>query len=292
MATGMAVLGFGGGSLIAAPLMNAMITSLGVPRTLAILGAVYGTVMLVAARQLRVPPPGWTPSGFVPSARQQATLAVPDFALGDALRTRQFWLLWVMLFVNITAGIGILAQGSPMMQDLFGRTPAQAAAFLSVIALCNALGRLGWASLSDRLGRRAVFLVFFAVQGVLFAALPSIATAKAWGAFQVATLVIFSMYGGGFATIPAFLADLFGARNVGAVHGAILTAWSAAGVVGPLVITRVRNARLATLPEGADRLVLYEPTLRAIVALLVVGLVATLLVRPNARARALSADAP
>jgi nitrate/nitrite transporter NarK len=256
-----------------------MITSIGVPRTLGTLGVVYGAIMLTAARQLRVPPAGWAPSGLVVPVRRDAPMALGDLTVGAAVRTPQFWLLWVMLFVNITAGIGILAQGSPMMQDLFGRTPAQAAAFLSVIALCNALGRLGWASLSDRLGRRTVFLCFFAVQAALFAAIPAIASAKAWGLFQVATLVIFSMYGGGFATIPAFLADLFGARNVGAVHGAILTAWSAAGVVGPLVITRVRNARLATLPDGADRLPLYAPTLRVIVGLLLVGLVATVALR-------------
>jgi MFS family permease len=279
MATGLAVLGFGGGSLIAAPLMNAMIASRGVPATLAILGACYGTIMWIAALVLRVPPAGWQPEGWTPVPRRSATVALGDLQVGDAIRTPQFWLLWVMLFVNITAGIGILAQGSPMMQDLFGRTPAQAAAFLGVIALCNALGRLVWASLSDWIGRRNVFLVFFATQVVLFAAIPSIARAGAWPFFQLATLVIFSMYGGGFATIPAFLADLFGARNVGAVHGAILTAWSAAGVVGPLVITRVRNARLAVIGEGDDRLMLYEPTLWVMVGLLGVGLLATTLVQ-------------
>jgi MFS family permease len=282
MATGLAVLGFGGGSLIAAPLMNAMIASRGVPATLAILGASYGAIMMLAARMLRVPPARWQPEGWTPPVRRSAVVAIGDLQVGDAIRTPQFWLLWVMLFVNITAGIGILAQGSPMMQDLFNRTPAQAAAFLGVIAICNALGRLGWASLSDWIGRRRVFLIFFALQMVLFASIPSIARSGAWPMFQLATMLIFSMYGGGFATIPAFLADLFGARNVGAVHGAILTAWSAAGVVGPLVITRVRTSRLATLPEGADRLVLYEPTLWVMVVLLGVGLLATILVQRRA----------
>jgi MFS family permease len=284
MATGLAVLGFGGGSLVAAPLMNAMISARGVPQTLAILGSCYGLIMLVAARMLRVPPTGWRPAGWTPPRRQTSTVTFGDLPVGAAIRTPQFWLLWVMLFVNITAGISILAQGSPMMQDLFGRTPAQAAAFLGVIAVCNALGRLGWASLSDWIGRRTVFLLFFAAQMALFAAIPAIARAGAWPLFQVATLLIFSMYGGGFATIPAFLADLFGARNVGAVHGAILTAWSAAGVVGPLVITRVRNARLASLPAGADRLVLYESTLWIMVVLLGVGLIAAMMIgRGNTR---------
>jgi nitrate/nitrite transporter NarK len=281
MATGLAVLGFGGGSLIAAPLMQALIAAVGVPRTLMTLGIAYGGVMLVAAQLLAAPPAGWSPSGWVPDPRRALLLATPELTVGEAVRTPQFWLLWVMLFVNITSGIAILAQGSPMMQDLFARTPAQAAAFLSVIALSNAAGRLAWASLSDVVGRRAVFLAFFAVQAVLFWALPSIAAAGRWGLFQAATLVIFSMYGGGFATIPAYLADLFGARNVGAVHGAILTAWSAAGVAGPLVITRVRTTRLAGLAEGADRLVLYAPTLRAISGLLLVGLGAALLLRPR-----------
>lgn len=280
LATGMAVLGFGGGSLVAAPLMNALVARHGVPFTLAVLGAAYGAIMLVAARFLAAPPAGWLPAGFDPAARPLATRpALGQLDVGDALRTREFWLLWVMLFVNVTAGIAILAQGSPLMQDLFGRTPAQAAAFLGVIALCNAAGRLAWASASDLLGRRTVFLLFFAVQGALFACIPWFARTGAWGAFQVAALVIFSMYGGGFATIPAFLADLYGARNVGAVHGVILTAWSAAGVAGPLVITRIREARLAALPAGASRVALYEPTLLAIAALLVVGLAATLAIR-------------
>ncbi len=280
MATGMAVLGFGGGSLVAAPLMNALIARHGVPVTLATLGIAYGAIMLVAARGLAVPPPGWAPAGFDPATRPVAVRPLlGDLDVGAAIRTREFALLWVMLFVNITAGIAILAQGSPLMQDLFGRSAAEAAAFLGVIALCNAAGRLGWAALSDVIGRRTVFLLFFAVQALLFACIPYFARTGAWTLFQVAALVIFSMYGGGFATVPAFLADLYGARNVGAVHGVILTAWSAAGVAGPLVITRIRESRLATLAPEASKVALYEPTLLAIAALLLVGLVATLAIR-------------
>lgn len=299
MATGLAVLGFGGGSLIAAPLMNALIAARGVPATLALLGATYGAIMLAAARLLTVPPTGWLPAGWNPTTRPLAVRpALGDLAVGAAIRTREFWLLWVMLFVNITAGIAILAQGSPLMQDLFGRTPAQAAAFLGVIALCNAAGRLGWALLSDVVGRRTVFLAFFTVQAALFACIPWFARTGAWGAFQVATLVIFTMYGGGFATIPAFLADLYGARNVGAVHGVILTAWSAAGVAGPLVITRIRESRLATLPAGASKVALYEPTLLGITVLLLVGLAATIAIRvlrpaqPSSDATSGAASAP
>lgn len=283
LATGLAVLGFGGGSLIAAPLANALIARVGVAPTLWTLAAGYGTVMLLAAQRLVPPPDGWSPAGWTPPAHRATQLALPALSAGEAIRTRQFWLLWGMLFVNITAGIALLAQGSPLMQDLFGRTPAEAAAFLGVLALANAGGRLAWATFSDVVGRRAVFGVFFAVQGVLFAALPMVGARGTWWAFQGMTLVIFSMYGGGFATIPAFLADLFGARHVGAIHGALLTAWSAAGVVGPLVITRVREGRLATLPDGASRLPAYAPTFTAMAVALAAGLVATLAVRPVPR---------
>ena len=283
LATGLAVLGFGGGSLIAAPLANALIARVGVPATLWTLAATYGAVMLVAAQRLAPPPDGWSPPGWTPSPQRAALQAQQAMTVGEALKTPQFWLLWVMLCVNITAGIALLAQGSPLMQDLFARTPTQAAAFLGVLALANAAGRLGWASLSDLVGRRAVFVTFFAVQAALFAALPAVGGRGTWWAFQAMTLVIFSMYGGGFATIPAFLADLFGARHVGAIHGALLTAWSAAGVIGPLAITRIREARLAGLPPGAPRLGLYEPTLRAMAVALLVGLAAALAVRPVRR---------
>ncbi len=283
LATGLAVLGFGGGSLLAAPLANALIGRIGVPGTLWTMAAVYGAVMLVAAQRLAPPPDGWSPAGWTPPPHRAALLAQPALAVGEALRTQQFWLLWGMLFVNITAGIALLAQGSPLMQDLFGRTPAQAAAFLGVLALANAAGRLGWATLSDLVGRRTVFGVFFAVQAGLFALLPAVGARGTWWAFQGMTLVIFSMYGGGFATIPALLADLFGARHVGAIHGALLTAWSAAGVVGPLVITRVREARLAALPDGAPRLPLYAPTFTTLAVLLVAGFAATVAVRPVPR---------
>lgn len=281
MATGMAVLGFGGGALIAAPLQERLIAAYGVPATLAILGAVYLAVMLTAAQVLARPPEGWRPAGFTPKEAAPAELTMPM-----AIRTRQFWLLWGMLFINISAGISILAQASPMMQDLFGRTPEQAAAMLSVIAGFNAAGRIFWASLSDYLGRRTVFAIFFAAQAGLFALIPTLAQGGQWGFFQVAAVVIFTMYGGGFATIPAFLADLFGARNVGAVHGVILTAWSAAGVAGPILITRLREARLAELAPGASRVALYETTLWIMSAALLVGLGLTLAIRPLRRSPA------
>ncbi|MDC0719984.1 MFS transporter [Nannocystis bainbridge] len=251
--------------------------------TLWILAAVYFVVMMIAARSLARPPDGWCPDGHVPKAIQAG--GEPELTMPMAVRTRQFWLLWGMLFINISAGISILAQASPMMQDLFQRTPEQAAAMVSVIAGFNAFGRIFWASLSDRIGRRAVFSIFFAAQAGLFLAIPQLAASGQWQLFQLAVVVIFTMYGGGFATIPAFLADMFGARNVGAVHGVILTAWSAAGVAGPILITSIREARLQALPPGGARVELYASTLQIMAAALLVGLALTLAVRPLARGR-------
>ena len=278
LATGMAVLGFGGGALIAAPVAERLIAAYGVADTLLLLGAVYGAIMLVAARLLRRPEPGWAPAGW--QAPDKGGGLAPELTMPMAVRTRQFWLLWGMLFINITAGISILAQASPMMQDMFARTPEQAATMLSVIAGFNAFGRIFWSTLSDYLGRRAVFLLFFAAQAGLFAAIPALGAGGHWGLFQVAVVVIFTMYGGGFATVPAFLADMFGARNVGAVHGVILTAWSAAGVAGPILITRIREAELAALPPGGSLVPIYDLTLYLMSALLCVGFALAVVVRP------------
>ena len=284
LATGMAVLGFGGGALIAAPVKERLIQAVGVASTLWILAAVYFFVMMGAARALARPPDGWRPEGHVPKAIQVG--GEPELTMPMAVRTRQFWLLWGMLFINISAGISILAQASPMMQDMFQRTPEQAAAMVSVIAGFNAFVRIFWASLSDRIGRRAVFSIFFAVQAALFVTIPQLAAGGQWQLFQLAVVVIFTMYGGGFATIPAFLADMFGARNVGAVHGVILTAWSAAGVAGPILITSLREARLGALPPGGSRVELYASTLQIMAVALLVGLALTLAVRPLTSARA------
>ena len=278
LATGMAVLGFGGGALIAAPVAERLIAAYGVADTLLLLGAVYGAIMLIAARLLRRPEPGWAPAGW--QAPERAGGLAPELTMPMAVRTRQFWLLWGMLFINITAGISILAQASPMMQDMFARTPEQAATMLSVIAGFNAFGRIFWSTLSDYLGRRAVFLLFFAAQAGLFAAIPALGAGGHWGLFQVAVVVIFTMYGGGFATVPAFLADMFGARNVGAVHGVILTAWSAAGVAGPILITRIREAELAALPPGGSLVPIYDLTMYLMSALLCVGFALAVVVRP------------
>jgi nitrate/nitrite transporter NarK len=268
-----------------------LILRVGVPNTMFILGVAYFLIMISAAQVLRRPATGWQPAGWTPSGYRRRLDSGVELTMPEAVRTPQFWLMWLMLCINVTAGISILSQASPMMQDMFGRTPTEAAAFVGIIALANAGGRFFWASASDYVGRRTVFATFFAVQSILFYLIPELALSGRWGVFQIVLLVIFTMYGGGFATIPAFLADRFGAKYVGAVHGVILTAWSAAGVLGPVIITRVRNAKLATLPPGASRVELYQDTLHFMSALLVVGLIATMLVRPVRRPLVAAAEA-
>jgi MFS family permease len=256
---------------------------LGVARTMIALGVAYSVIMLVGASILRKPPEGWEPEGWVPPADVVGDPAKQGLTRDEALRTVQFYLLWAILFINVTAGIGILAQASPMMQDLFRKTPVEAAAVVSVISLFNAGGRLFWASLSDFIGRRNTYTLFFVVQFALFLLIPRLAAAQSWGWFETSLLIVFTMYGGGFATIPAFLADLFGPRYVGAIHGVVLTAWSAAAVVGPVIITELSNRAKAALAPGASRIHIYDQPLAVLAGLLALGFVLTLLVRPLKR---------
>jgi nitrate/nitrite transporter NarK len=201
----------------------------------------------------------------------------------EAIHTAQFFLLWGILFINVTAGIGILAQASPMMQDMFHRTALQAAAVVSFISIFNASGRFLWASGSDYIGRRNTYTIFFVAQFVLFLLIPRLAADGNWVVFEASLFAVFTMYGGGFATIPAFLADIFGPENVGAIHGALLTAWSAAAVAGPLIITELSNRAKAALSQGADRIHIYDTPLEVLAGLLAVGFVLTLLVHPLRR---------
>jgi len=282
MATGMAIMGFGGGAFLAGYLNVLLLERLGLAQTVMMLGAAYLLVMLAGARLLRLPPAGWTPPGHVrPPSEWQRTASLTR---NEAVRTPQFYLLWGMLFVNVTAGIGILAQASPMMQDMFRRTPLEAAGVVSLISIFNAGGRFFWASLSDYLGRRNTFATFFAAQIVLFLLIPELAAAGRWVPFQISLLVVFTMYGGGFATIPAFLADVFGPANVGAIHGATLTAWSAAAIAGPLIITELSTRAQAQLPAGADPVGIYDMPLRILAGLLGVGLLLSLVMRPLPKA--------
>jgi len=283
MATGMAIMGFGGGAFLAGYLNVFLMDRLGVANTIMALGAAYLVIMLIGSRLLERPPAGWTPDGWDPSTlikKRSAMISDRSVTRNDAIKTAQFYLLWGILFINVTAGIGILAQASPMMQDMFHRTPLEAAAVVSLISIFNATGRFAWASASDYIGRRNTYTIFFVAQFVIFLLIPGLASSGNWIAFEIALFTVFTMYGGGFATIPAFLADIFGPDNVGAIHGALLTAWSCAAVAGPVIITELSNRAKAALPAGGDRVHIYDQPLQVLAALLAVGFVLTLLVRP------------
>src|SRR5215470_6847734 len=280
MATGMAIMGFGGGAFLAASSNAYFISQFGVATTVIGFGITYLIVMLAGARILRRPPEGWKPAGWTPLATTHRMITDRSVSRNQAVRTNQFYLLWAILFINVTAGIGILAQASPMVQDLFSKTPAQAAFIVSVISIFNAGGRFLWASSSDYIGRRNTYTLFFVVQFFLFLLIPLLAASGSWAAFLASLFVVFTMYGGGFATIPAFLADIFGPENVGAIHGATLTAWSAAAVAGPVIITELSNRAKAGLAAGASKIHVYDTPLALLAALLAVGFVLTLMVRP------------
>jgi len=285
MATGMAIMGFGGGAFVAGYLNVFLMNAVGVAATVATLGVVYLCVMMVGSRLMQPPPAGWIPAGWTPPATRSALVATTSLSRDAALKTPQFYLLWGILCINVTAGIGILAQASPMMQDMFSRSPLEAATVVSLISVFNAGGRFLWASGSDYIGRRNTYLIFFVTQVGLFLFIPHLAARGDWWLFQISLFVVFTMYGGGFATIPAFLADIFGPQSVGAIHGALLTAWSVAAIAGPVIITELANRARAALPPGADRVGIYDLPLQVLAGLLAIGVVLTLLVRPLAAGR-------
>jgi MFS family permease len=280
MATGMAIMGFGGGAFLAGYLNVFLMDRMGVANTVMSLGIAYLAIMLIGSRLLVRPPAGWKPEGWVQPVVRNRMIADRSVTRNDAIRTVQFYLLWGILFINVTAGIGILAQASPMMQDMFHRTPLEAAAVVSLISVFNATGRFVWASASDYIGRRNTYTIFFVAQFIIFLLIPGLASSGNWIAFEIALFTVFTMYGGGFATIPAFLADIFGPENVGAIHGALLTAWSCAAVAGPVIITELSNRAKAGLPAGGDRVHIYDTPLQVLAGLLAVGFLLTLLVRP------------
>ena len=280
LATGMAIMGFGGGAFLAGYLNVYFMNLFGVARTIIALGVVYFLIMMIGARLIRRPQEGWRPAGWAPPVNQNKMITSLRLTRNEAIQTVQFYLLWGILFINVTAGIGILAQASPMMQDMFGKTALQAAGVVSLISLFNAGGRFLWASLSDFIGRRNTYVIFFVTQVILFLLIPGLAGRGEWLTFEAALFVVFTMYGGGFATIPAFLADMFGAENVGAIHGVLLTAWSAAAIAGPVIITELSSRAKANLAPGASKIHIYDQPLEVLAALLAVGFVLTMLVRP------------
>jgi MFS family permease len=286
MATGMAIMGFGGGAMIASPLSERLLrlyateSSTGVAATFTTLGVVYAVAMLAGAFAFRVPAPGWKPAGYVPKTDATGHQRVEgQVHAARALATPQFYLLWLVLFLNVTAGIGVLGQASPMIQEVFKDRvdAAMAAGFVGLLSLFNMAGRFFWSSISDRIGRKATYAVFFLLGPALYLAVPLAGKAASVPLFVAAFAAILTMYGGGFATIPAYLADVFGTQYVGAIHGRLLTAWSAAGVAGPVLVNYLRSAQIA---RGVPKTDAYDFTMHLMAGLLVGGFVANLLVRP------------
>jgi MFS transporter, OFA family, oxalate/formate antiporter len=237
--TGVAVAGFGGGAVLTAPLARSLVAGPGLFETFAILGVVYFVMVTGAALFLRNPPEGWQPEGWTPPAQGAAPSkgsSGQDFELRGALSRWQWYVLWAILFLNVTAGIALISEAAPMAEEITGVAAATAAGVVSIFSIGNAVGRFLWAWLSDRIGRRAVFMAMFVLQAVLFVVLAQV---SAYAAFAVVGFLIVTMYGGGFGTMPAFAADYFGAKNVGKVYGLMLTAWGLGGVLGPLLISSV-----------------------------------------------------
>ncbi|MGO8998139.1 MAG: OFA family MFS transporter [Polyangiaceae bacterium] len=283
MATGMAIMGFGGGAMIGSPLAQNLMehyksaTSPGVSATFVTMGAAYFVFMMFGVLIVRVPPAGYVPSGFVPSTTQKSLVTAASVSADRALKTPQFWLLWAVLCLNVTAGIGVLAQASPMIQEMFpGRVTAGAAAgFVGFISVFNLLGRFLWSSVSDYIGRKRTYAIYFALGTALYCAVPTLGRMGNIALFVGAFCVIFTMYGGGFATIPAYLRDLFGVYEVGAIHGRLLTAWSVAALMGPTILTYLRAYQVA---HGVAKVEAYTVTMYVMAGLLVVGFVCNALV--------------
>jgi MFS family permease len=301
LATGMAIMGFGGGALVASPLSRQLmafydsgydpsdptsVASGGAVTSLFVtLGVAYFLVMMLGVFTVKVPPPGWAPAGFDAAAvAAKPMVSAANVSAANAIRTPQFWFLWTVLFCNVTAGIGILEQAAPMIQDFFrdGGTsavaPTTAAGFVAFLSLFNMAGRFVWSSTSDYIGRKPTYIMYLGVGMVLYVLLATVGHVST-ALFVLIAAVILSFYGGGFATIPAYLRDLFGTFQVGAIHGRLLTAWSAAGVVGPLIINGFLDAQGTPGELVATD---YRPALFTMVGLLAVGFVANILVRPVA----------
>ncbi|TXG35243.1 L-lactate MFS transporter [Seonamhaeicola maritimus] len=238
LATGMAIMGFGFAALIFGPVMQSLFDSVGVSNAFYILGAIYMILILASARYIERPPEGYMPEGFKPGEGKTIKADISNITANEALKTSRFYYIWIMMFINISCGIAVISAASPMMQEKLSYTPMEAAAIVGLIGVFNGLGRIMWSTLSDYLGRANTYIVFFAFQILAFWLLPQISMELA---FLVILFTVITMYGGGFATLPAFLGDLFGTKQLGAIHGMVLTAWALAGVVGPTVYDVVKN---------------------------------------------------
>jgi MFS family permease len=287
MATGMAIMGFGGGAFIASPMSVALMkhfstpTSVGVVQTFVVMGALYFCSMMIGAFAIRIPAADWKPDGWTPPANQSAMISRNHVHIDQALKTPQFWLLWWALCLNVTAGIGVLGQASVMIQESFkgAITPAAAAGFVGVMSLANMLGRFFWSSVSDYVGRKNTYSIFFVLGTALYFLVPGMGSAGNVALFVLFYCIIISMYGGSFSTVPAYLADLFGTRYVGGIHGRLLTAWAAAGIFGPALVNYIRQYQV---DHGVPAAQSYTATMYLMSGLLVIGFICNILVRPVA----------
>jgi MFS family permease len=283
MATGMAIMGFGGGALIGAPLGVKLMehfksaTSSGVAEAFIAMACLYAVSMLFGACIVRVPPEGWKPEGWAPKERMKPMITSANVAVDVAWKTPQFWGLWVVLCMNVSAGIGILGQASKMCSDMFDVSAAVGGGFAGLLSIFNMGGRFVWSSVSDYTGRKAVYCIFFILGALLYCAVPWMQKVQNKGLFVAVTAVIISMYGGGFATIPAYLRDMFGTYQVGAIHGRLITAWSVAALLGPSLVNYISTAKIEA---GVPKAEAYNSTMYLMAGLLAIGLIANLLVRP------------
>lgn len=266
LATGMAVFGFGAGALITSPVAAELISITGVSNTFFILGTFYFLLMILGASYIARPPQGWMPAGMKKASSPVKDRVKEDLAqltANEAVKTKRFWLLWVMMFINISAGIMIISVASPMAQDMAGLSVAAAASMVGIMGIFNGAGRIGWAGISDYIGRPAVFSVFFIIQIIAFLILPFITHPVL---FPLVIIVVMTCYGGGFSSLPAFIGDMFGTKQLGAIHGYILTAWSMAGVMGPIAVSSLKEI------SGS-----YTPTFYLFTALLIIAFIVSLI---------------
>jgi len=279
MATGLAIMGFGGGALIASPWSTAMLGAFGIAKTFLVHGIVYAVFMSLGWLLVRVPRDDWKPHGWTPAPG--SLVSVGQVSANNAIKTPQFWLLWVVLCFNVTAGIGILEKASPIYQDFFpggvaAALAAAAAGYVALLSLSNMLGRIGWSSLSDVIGRKNAYRLYLGVGALLYLTITLMQNSNKV-VFLIATMLILSFYGAGFATVPAYLRDLFGTYEVGAIHGRLLTAWSAAGILGPIIVNAIADSEKAAGKSGPS---LYTLSFSIMIALLIVGLVCNELIKP------------
>jgi len=313
MATGMAIMGFGGGAMIGSPLATSLMTKFsseingitqpGIWQTFVVLAIIYSFFMISGSLGYRVPPSGWKPAGWHPPINKSNNMiAINHVHLNKAHKTPQFWFLWIVLCMNVSAGIGIIGAAAPMLQETFGGAlighadlgfadlkkdesllalaAAVGAGFVGLISLFNIFGRFFWASISDKLGRKLTYIVFFILGILMYVTASYMAGSKSLALFAACFCIIASMYGGGFATIPAYLADMFGAQFVGAIHGRILTAWSTAGILGPVIVNYMHDMRVEAQVPFSE---IYAPIFYILALMLAVGFISNLMVRPVAK---------